>query len=70
MKLLFEGTEAEMIEIKTKYEEWTIDVDFDGNVCIELFPIGDDQNRALFLNQDETKQLIAFLQRQILNQNK
>lgn len=70
MKLLFKGSEAEMIEIKTKYEEWTIDVDFDGNVCIELSPIGDDQNRALVLNQDETKQLIAFLQRQILNQNK
>jgi hypothetical protein len=70
MKILHEGTEYEMIEFKKIYEEWTIDVDFDGNVCIELFPIGDDQNRALFLNQDEVKQLITFLQRQVDNQNK
>jgi hypothetical protein len=70
MRILHEGTEYEMIEANTKYEEWTIDVDFEGDLCIECSPRGDDQNRALRLNKDEIKQLIAFLQRQVDNQNK
>lgn len=70
MKILHEGTEYEKIEFEKMSEEWIIDVDFEGNICIECFPIGDDQNRALVLNQDEVKKLITFLQRRILNQNK
>jgi hypothetical protein len=70
MKILHEGTEYEKIEFEKMSEEWIIDVDFEGNLCIECCPRGDDQNRALVLNQDEVKQLIAFLQRRILNQNK
>jgi hypothetical protein len=70
MKILHEGTEYEKIEFNKISEEWIIDVDFEGNLCIECFPRGDDQNRALFLNQDEVKQFITFLQRRILNQNK
>jgi len=70
MKILHEGTEYEKIEFEKMSEEWIIDVDFEGNIRIECFPIGDDQNRALVLNQDEVKKLITFLQRRILNQNK
>ena len=68
MKILFENTEYESLEIKQKYNDWDIHA-FDGDVFIEC---NDTQfgNQTLVLNQDDIKILISFLQKQIPNQNK
>lgn len=64
MKTLFEGTDSEMIEIKTRYNEWNINRLCD-EVIIECWDDDGNGSTALALNQDELKTLVAFLQKQI-----
>lgn len=64
MKLLFEDTSSEMIEIKTKFNEWNINR-FGDDVFIECWEDDGNGHTVLALNQDELKTLIAFLQRQV-----
>ena len=64
MKTLFEGTDSEMIETKTRYNEWNINKMGD-DVFIECWDDDGNGSTALALNQDELKTLIAFLQRQV-----
>ena len=64
IEIISEGTEWESIKIKRKWEAWTIDsADKDGDV--EIACEGADGTAMLFLSQDELKQVIAFLQKQI-----
>lgn len=69
MKILFEGTKYESLEIKRKYNEWNVTKGCDGDVCIECED-ANFGNQALVLNQEDIKTLVTFLQKQILNQNK
>jgi hypothetical protein len=54
----------EQIKIIGRSVTWTIDsVDHQGNV--EITGEENDDERSLFLSQDELKQVIAFLQKQV-----
>jgi len=55
--------EWDNLEINDKGEEWTISSHSDGDVEIECFDT--DGHRYLFLNQDELKQVIEFLQSKV-----
>jgi len=49
------------IDIKQKWEEcWSVEYCKDGDISIECITV--DGSNTLFLNQDEVKQLIEFLQ--------
>lgn len=52
--------EWDRIDIKKKWSEWCIECCKDGDISIECRI--DDNTNTLFLNQDEVKQLIEFLQ--------
>ena len=52
------------IDIKQKYSEWTIDGCHDGDV--EIHCSSDNSSYSLFVNQDELKQLIEFLQSKVI----
>jgi hypothetical protein len=52
--------EWDRINIKYKWSEWCIESCKDGDISIEC--LTDDGSSTLFLNQDEVKQLIEFLQ--------
>ena len=54
MKTLFEGTDSEMIEIKTKFNEWNINKMGD-DVFIECWEDDGNGSTVLALNQDELK---------------
>ena len=56
--------EWDRIDIKQKYSEWTIDSCLDGDV--EIHCSSDDNSYSLFVNQDELKQLIEFLQSKVI----
>lgn len=56
--------EWDRIDIKQKYSEWTIDGCHDGDV--EIHCSSDDNSYSLFVNQDELKQLIEFLQSKVI----
>jgi hypothetical protein len=54
----------EQLKIVGRWTTWTIDsVDHQGDVDISCEEDGDE--RSLFLSQDELKEVVAFLQRQI-----
>jgi len=54
----------EQIKIVGRWATWTIDsVDHQGDVDISCEE--NDDERSLFLSQDELKEVIAFLQKQI-----
>lgn len=64
VELLNEGTDWESIQIKRKWEVWTIDLaDKDQDVAISCE--GSDSTAILYLSQEELKEVVAFLQRQI-----
>jgi hypothetical protein len=51
------------IDIKQKWSEWIIEGHLDGDVEFSCYT--DDGNNSLFVNQDELKQLIEFLQSKV-----
>jgi len=51
------------IDIKYRWSEWTIDGCLDGDV--EIHCCHDNEACSLFLNQDELKQVIEFLQSKV-----
>ena len=55
--------EWDRIDIKQKHSEWSIDSCHDGDV--EIHCCSDDNAYSLFVNQDELKQLIEFLQSKV-----
>lgn len=52
------------IDIKQKWSDWTIDGCHDGDVEISCHT--NDNSYSLFVNQDELKQLIEFLQSKVI----
>ena len=52
------------IDIKQRWSEWTIDGCLDGDV--EIHCSSDNNSCSLFVNQDELKQLIEFLQSKVI----
>lgn len=56
--------EWDHITIKDRWDEWTIDSN-NGDVEISNFS-EENGTKSLFLNQDELKQLIQFLQSKII----
>jgi hypothetical protein len=56
--------EWDRIDIKQKWSEWTIDSCHDGDVEIACHT-DDSAAHSLFVNQDELKQLIEFLQSKV-----
>ena len=64
MKIHNEGHEWEMMEINSRWAQWTIEsAGVGGDVVIECCE--DNSTSYLSLTQDELKQVIAFLQKQI-----
>ena len=61
MNILFEGTSFELLEIKTKHNDWHINRLCD-EVLIEVWDEDGNGSTTLTLNQDELKTLIEFLQ--------
>lgn len=57
--------EWDRIDIKQKWSEWTIDGGLDGDVEISCYT-NDGGTHSLFVNQDELKQLIEFLQSKVI----
>jgi hypothetical protein len=55
--------EWDRINIKQKWSEWIIEGCLDGDV--EIHCSTDDSSNSLFLNQDELKQVIEFLQSKV-----
>ena len=55
--------EWDRIDIKQTSSEWCIESYLDGDVSIECST--DDGSNTLFLNQDELKQVIEFLQSKV-----
>jgi hypothetical protein len=65
IKIHNEGCEFEMLEINTKWEQWTIDsAGVGGDVVIECYS-RQDGAFYLSLSQDELIQVVSFLQKQI-----
>ena len=61
----FENTpEWNSLEINQKWSQWNINSCGDGDVEIEC--CADNNNVHLFLNQDELKQVIEFLQSKVI----
>lgn len=58
--------EWDRIDIKQKWSEWTIDGCMDGDVEISCSTDAGGSH-SLFVNQDELKQLIEFLQSKVQN---
>jgi hypothetical protein len=52
------------IDIKQKWSEWGIEGHLDGDVEFSCYT-NDGGNNSLFVNQDELKQLIEFLQSKV-----
>ena len=52
------------IDIKQKWSEWTIEGHSDGDVEFSCYA-DDNSSESLFINQDELKQLIEFLQSKV-----
>lgn len=64
IKIHNEGQEWEMMEINSRWAQWTIEsAGVEGDVTIECFE--DNNTSHLSLSQDELKQVIAFLQKQV-----
>lgn len=64
INILNPDTEYEIMEIKNKWDKWEISsVDKDGDV--EISCDSEIISYCLYLNQDELKQVIAFLQKQV-----
>ena len=57
--------EWDRIDIKQKWSDWTIDGCHDGDVEIACHT-NDSGAHSLFINQDELKQLIEFLQSKVI----
>jgi len=58
-----DNPEWDRIDIKLRFEEWSIDSTSGGDIEIMCSDI--HGNHSLFLNQDELKQLIEFLQSKV-----
>ena len=56
--------EWDRIDIKQKWSEWGIEGHLDGDVEFSCYT-NDGGNNSLFVNQDELKQLIEFLQSKV-----
>ena len=64
LKIRNEGQEWERFEIKGRWAEWTIETaGVGGDVSIDCDT--DEGNSHLSLSQDELKQVITFLQKQV-----
>ena len=57
--------EWDCLEVNTEGDEWTINSCSDGGVRIECFNTSDG-SKFLFLNQEELKQTIEFLQSRVI----
>jgi hypothetical protein len=57
----------DVLKIKTKWSEWTVDGCSDGTVEINHHSV-DDSSASLFLTQEELKEFIEFLQSKIKKQ--
>lgn len=55
------------LEVNNKYDQWTISSCSNGDIEIECFN-STDGGKYLFLNQEELKQVIEFLQSRIIKQ--
>lgn len=63
IKILHEGTDWERLEIKRRWETWEVSRCHDGD--IEISCEGSDGTAMLFLSQEELKEFIAFLQKNV-----
>jgi len=63
IKILHEGESWERLQIERRLETWEVSQCLDGDV--EISCDGSDGTTCLFLSQDELKQVIAFLQKQV-----
>ena len=60
-----DNPEWNLLEINDKWTQWTISSYSDGNVEIESWDKREGINKHLFLNQEELKQVIEFLQSKV-----